>query len=275
MARTIDTGSEHLDASVSDDGIALITMNRPERRNAMTDGMLSGLALALAEVETATDVRCVVLTGAGGAFCAGGDVKGFAAGDGAGGGGSSWDAGVHEQRLSHRNTSGVLFNMPKPTIAVLPGPAAGAGLSLALACDMRIAVDTAIITTAFARVGLAGDYGGTWFLTQLVGPAKAKELYYLSERVDMQTALDLGIVNRVAGADDLESTWQDVAGRLAAGPPLAYRYMKENINRSVDGDLWTTLDLESTHHRHTGTTADHKQAAQSFVDKTEPVFEGR
>ncbi len=275
MARTIDTGSEHLTTEVDDHGVAVITMNRPERRNAMTGGMLDGLASSLAEVETADDVRCVVLTGAGGAFCAGGDVKGFAEGDGAGGGGSSWDAGVHEQRLSHKATSGVLFNMPKPTIAALPGPAAGAGLSLALACDLRIAVDTAVITTAFARVGLAGDYGGTWFLTQLVGPAKAKELYLLPERMDMATAESIGLVNKVVGADDYESTWQDWAARLAAGPPIAYRYMKENINRSVTGDLATCLELESTHHRHTGTTEDHKEASRAFVDKREPVFKGR
>ena len=274
MARTIETGSEHLTAVV-DEGVAVITMDRPERRNAMTGDMLTGLAVALADVETAEDVGCVVLTGAGGAFCAGGDVKGFAEGDGAGGGATSWDVGVHEQRISHHKTSGVLYNMPKPTLAALPGPAAGAGLSLALACDMRIAVDTAIITTAFARVGLAGDYGGTWFLTQLVGPAKAKELYFLPERMDMETAVGLGVVNQVVGADDYEATWRGVAARLAAGPPIAYRYMKENINRSVTGELDTILELESTHHRHTGTTADHKEASQAFVDKRDPVFEGR
>ncbi len=274
MTRKIDTGSEHLTAEVAD-GVAVITMNRPERRNAMTDGMVSGLAAALADAETAEDVRCVVLTGAGGAFCAGGDVKGFAEGEGAGGGSSSWDVGVHEQRLSHRRTSGALYDMPKPTVAALPGPAAGAGLSLALACDLRIAVESAIITTAFARVGLAGDYGGTWFLTQLVGPAKAKELYFLPERMDMAAALELGIVNKVVSADDYEDAWRDLAARLAAGPPIAYRYMKENINRSVTGDLATCLELESTHHRHTGTTEDHLEASKAFVEKREPVFEGR
>lgn len=274
MSRSIETGSDHLHCEIDDEGVAVITMDRPERRNAMTGDMMSGLELALREVEVASDVRCVVLTGAGGAFCAGGDVKGFAEGDGAGGGAASWDVGVHEQRLSHRNTSGALFKMPKPTLAVLPGAAAGAGLSLALACDMRIAVDTAIMTTAFARVGLAGDYGGTWFLTHLLGPAKAKELYFLPERMSMETALELGVVNRVASAEDFEATWTAVAKRLAAGPPIAYRYMKENINRSVTADLDTILDLESTHHRHTGTTKDHKEASQAFVEKREPIFKG-
>ncbi len=274
MGRTIETGSEHLTAEVDDNGVGVITMNRPEARNAMTGAMTTGIATALADFEVASDVRAVVMTGAGGAFCAGGDVKGFASGGGAAAGSSSWDVGVHEQRLSHKQTSGVLYNMPKPTLAAIPGAAAGAGLSLALACDMRIAVDTAVMTTAFAKVGLAGDYGGTWFLTQLVGPAKAKELYFLPERMDMATAERLGIINHSVAADDFESTWKDTAARLAAGPTIAYRYMKENINRSVTGDLDTTLELESTHHRHTATTEDHKEASKAFVEKREPVFKG-
>ncbi|MEM8746769.1 MAG: enoyl-CoA hydratase-related protein [Actinomycetota bacterium] len=274
MARHIDTGSDHLTAEVDDQGVAVITMSRPERRNALTTDMLSGLASSLAELEFARDVRCVVLTGAGGAFCAGGDVKGFAESGGAASGQGTWDEGVHQQRLNHKSTSGVLFNMPKPTIAAIGGAAAGAGLSLALACDLRIAVDTAVMTTAFARVGLAGDYGGTWFLTQLVGPAKAKELYFMPERLDMATALDLGIVNTVASADEFDDVWRGTAARLAAGPPIAYRYMKENINRSIVGDLDTTLELEATHHRHSGTTRDHLEASKAFVDKREPEFEG-
>lgn len=275
MARTIETGTDNLNAHVDDDGVAVISFNRPERRNALTGAMFEGLKSALVDVEFADDVGCVVLTGEGGAFSAGGDVKGFAAGDGAGGGPDSWDVGVHKQRMSHRLTSGALYKMPKPTVAVLGGPAAGAGLSLALACDIRLAVDTTVLTTAFAKVGLAGDYGGTWFLTHLVGPAKAKELYYLSERVDMPTALELGIVNRTYAPDDFEEGWRSFAKRLAAGPPIAYRYMKENINRSITGELDTILDLEATHHRHSGVTQDHKEASQAFVDKRDPVFKGR
>ncbi len=275
MSRTIETGTKNLTAEVDDNGVAVITMDRPERRNALTGEMLSGLATALSQLETDNSVRCVVLTGAGGAFCAGGDVKGFAEGGGAAAGYSSWDEGVHRQRLEHKGTSGVLFNMPKPTVAAIGGAVAGAGLSLALACDLRIASDTAVMTTAFARVGLAGDYGGTWFLTQLVGPAKAKELYFMPERMDMATALDLGIVNTVAAADDFEDTWRGTAARLASGPPVAYRYMKENINRAVTGELHTSLDLEATHHRHTATTEDHMEASKAFVDKREPEFKGR
>lgn len=273
MGTMLDTGTEQLSVELNG-GVAVITMNRPERKNALTREMLGALASVLSHVETDPEVRVVVLTGAAGAFCAGGDVKGFAEGGGAGSGEGSWDEGVHTQRLSHRQTSGALHHMPKPTIAAIGGAAAGAGLSLALACDFRVAIDTAVMTTAFARVGLAGDYGGTWFLTRLVGPAKAKELYFMPERMDMKTALDLGIVNKVADAENYEATWRGMAQRLAAGPPIAYRYMKENINRAMDADLWTIMDLESTHHRHTGTTQDHLEASKAFVEKREPVFKG-
>ena len=273
MSRIIATDTETLTAEVHD-GVAVITMNRPERKNALTQAMLKAMATVLVDVETAADVRCVVLTGAGGAFCAGGDVKGFAEGGGAGSSEDSWDEGVHRQRLSHRSTSGALYHMPKPTIAAIGGAAAGAGLSLALACDLRVATTNAVFTTAFARVGLAGDYGGTWFMTQLLGPARAKELYFLPERMSMQTAHDLGLVNKVAEQDEFESTWQQMAARLAAGPPIAYRYMKENINRATTADLGTIMDLEATHHRHTGVTEDHKEAAKAFVEKRDPQFRG-
>ena len=270
-----DTGTDHLRATV-EEGVGTITMDRPERRNALSGEMLGALARTLASFETDDEVGCVVLTGAGGAFCAGGDVKGMAEGGDAGGsGGSSLDAVVHLQRLSHRATSGKLHEMPKPTLAAIPGPAAGAGLSLALACDLRYAVEGAVLTTAFAKVGFAGDYGGTWFLTRLVGPAKARELYFLSERLTAEEGARLGIVNAVFPADTYEAEVASVARRLAGGPRVAYRYMKENLNRALDADLGECLDLEATHHIRTGATQDHREAAAAFVEKRSPVFQGR
>jgi 2-(1,2-epoxy-1,2-dihydrophenyl)acetyl-CoA isomerase len=165
--------------------------------------------------------------------------------------------------------------MPKPTLAALPGAAAGAGLALALACDLRIASENAVMTTAFARVGFSGDYGGTYFLSQLVGTGKAREMYFLSERVDMKEAERLGLVNWVVPAEALQQKTMDVARRLASGPRVAYRYMKENLNRAAAGDTETCLDLEATHHIHTGLTEDHREAARAFVEKREPVFKGR
>ena len=221
-------------------------------------------------------VGCVVVTGAGGAFSAGGDVKAMAEGARSDGGPRlSLDARIHRQRLSQRATSGRIWSMPKPTIAAIPGPAAGAGFSLALACDLRYAATGAVLTTAFARVAFAGDYGGTWFLTQLVGPARAKELYYFSERISVEDAERMGIVNAVFPPDQLEVEVMRRAHRLASGPSIAYRYMKENLNRAVTGELGDCMDLEVTHHIHTGRTEDHREAAQAFVDKREPRFSGR
>ena len=216
-----------------------------------------------------------MLTGAGKGFCSGGDVKGMASGGGGSAGQITLDGAIHRQRDNQRATSGKLFKMPKPTIAALPGAAAGAGLALALACDLRIMVNSAILTTAFARVGFSGDYGGTYFMTQLVGPAKARELYFLSDRVNAEEALRLGLTNWVCEPDELADKTREIASRLASGPTVAYRYMKENLNRAIAGDVDDCLDLEATHHVHTGMTEDHRTAVKAFVAKEDPVFKGR
>lgn len=271
----IETGTNDLLARLSA-GVLTLTLNRPEARNAMSGEMTSALSAQLADAELNPQVRCVVLTGAGKGFCAGGDVKGMAAkGDGAEGD-NTIDAAIHRQRLNQRATAGRLYSMPKPTIAALPGAAAGAGLSLALACDLRIMADSAIMTTAFAKVGFSGDYGGTFFMSQLVGAAKARQLYFLSERVSAAEALDLGLTNWVCGAEELETKTAEIASQLASGPAVAFRYMKENFARAMStGDLEDCLDLEATHHVHCGQTQDHRNATKAFVEKREPVFQGR
>lgn len=270
----LETGTNDLLAEIQD-GVGILTLNRPEARNAMTGEMNAALQSMLAKFELDIDVRCIVLTGAGKGFCAGGDVKGMAAsGDGTVGA-RTIDQAIHEQRIHQRGTAGKLFKMPKPTIAALPGAAAGAGLSLALACDLRVMSSNAIMTTAFARVGFSGDYGGTYFMTQLVGSAKARELYFLSERVSAEEALRLGLTNWVCEPDDLLAKTMEVAGRLASGPAVAYRYMKENLNRAMAGEVDDCLDLEATHHVHCGQTEDHRNATKAFVEKREPVFNGR
>jgi 2-(1,2-epoxy-1,2-dihydrophenyl)acetyl-CoA isomerase len=270
----ISTGTNDLLASM-DENVLTLTMNRPDARNAMSGAMTSALAEQLAKAELEPAVKCIVLTGAGKGFCAGGDVKGMAArGDGTVGD-DTIDGAIHRQRVNQRATAGKLFKMPKPTLAALPGAAAGAGLSLALACDLRIMASTAVLTTAFARVGFSGDYGGTYFLTQLVGSSKARELYYLSDRVSADEALRLGLTNWVCAPEELASKTREIAGRLAKGPTVAFRYMKENLNRAMSGDVDDCLDLEATHHIHCGRTEDHREAAKAFVEKREPVFKGR
>ncbi|HPU52368.1 MAG TPA: enoyl-CoA hydratase [Burkholderiaceae bacterium] len=273
-AQSIDTGTTDLLASL-DEGVLTLTLNRPEARNAMSRAMNQALAEQLAAAELDNAVKCIVLTGAGKGFCAGGDVKGMAArGDGTVGD-NTIDAAIHRQRVGQRATAGKLFKMPKPTLAALPGPAAGAGLSLAMACDMRIMASSAIMTTAFARVGFSGDYGGTYFLTQLVGAAKAREMYFLSDRISADEALRLGLANWVCAPEELAAKTREIALRLAKGPTVAYRYMKENLNRAMAGDVDDCLDLEATHHVHCGQTEDHREATKAFVEKREPVFKGR
>jgi len=278
MAREIDTGTQDLLGTL-DAGVLTLTLNRPEARNAMSKAMNQALQEQLAAAEFDPAVKCIVLTGAGKGFCAGGDVKGMAAssdnsGDGTAGA-VTIDQAIHRQRVHQRATAGKLFKMPKPTLAALPGAAAGAGLALALACDLRIMASSAILTTAFARVGFSGDYGGTYFLTQLVGSAKAREMYFLSDRVGADEALRLGLANWVCAPDDLAAKTAEIASRLASGPSVAYRYMKENLNRAMAGDVDDCLDLEATHHVHCGQTEDHREATKAFVEKREPVFKGR
>ncbi|MBV1906409.1 MAG: enoyl-CoA hydratase/isomerase family protein [Pseudomonadales bacterium] len=275
MDKSIETGSEDLLARV-EDGVAILTLNRPEAKNAMSASMNKAMRETFAAVEFDPEVKCVVLTGAGRAFCAGGDVKGMAAASARTEQGvTPIDRRIHEQRINQRETAGRLYRMPKPTLAALPGAAAGAGLCLALACDLRVMSRNAIMTTAFARIGYSGDFGGSYFLAQLVGAAKAKELYYLSDRIGAEEAKSLGLANWVCDADELQGKTMEIARRLANGPSIAYRYMKENLNRALNEDMEACMDLEATHHRHCGQTEDHQEAIKAFVEKREPVFQGK
>ena len=266
----IDTGTEHLLAR-REDGVLVLTMNRPERRNALSSEMLKSMASQLDAAEHDEQTRAIVLTGAGGGFCAGGDVKAMAEGRG----GTPIDERISRQRASQRATAGRLYQMGKPTIAAIPGPAAGAGLGLALSCDLRVMADDTLMTTAFAKVGFPGDYGVGYFLTQLVGTARARELMYFSEKIPAEAALQMGLVNRVVPADRVIAEAMAMARRLAEGPPLAYRYMKESLNRALVSDLDSYMDVEVTHQQHLGESEDHKEGARAFVEKRTPVFRGR
>lgn len=254
------------------DRVAMLTLNRPERLNAMSRSMMDAMLEALPRLAEDPAVGVVVLTGAGRGFCSGGDVKAMAEGAEFG------DMGLEDKAHALRarmEVSRWLHEMPKPTIAMVRGAAAGAGLSMALACDLRVAADSARFGTAFARVGYSGDFGGSYFLTQLVGTAKARELYFTADLLDAQQALALGLVNRVVPDSQLEEQTLALASRLARGPSVAYRYMKRNFNAAESGTLKDLLDLEAWHHTRCGMTEDHKEATRAFVAKREPVFKGR
>ncbi len=267
------------------DGVAKITLNRPESLNAMGGALMPMLAQYLADASADRSVRCVVLTGAGRAFCAGGDVKGMAAGRDAilnpNGGAASeaspaaiMAAAVQGLRASQRATSLVLHTMPKPTIAMVNGHAVGAGLSLALACDIRVASENAKLGTIFRNVGFSGDFGGAYFLQKLVGMGKARELYFTGEILSATDAMAIGMVNRVVPHEKLEEETMALAAQLASGPTLAYARMKENLNRAEDCDLPTLLDQEALNMTLSGQTNDHREAAKAFVEKRTPTFKG-
>lgn len=266
-----------------DGGIAWIVLNRPDSLNAMGGQLMPLLAKHLDECASDPEVRCVVLTGAGRAFCAGGDVKAMAAGSEilTGGNGGKPVSGpamlasrVQILRQSQRDTSFRLHTMPKVTIAALNGHAVGAGLSLALACDIRVASDRAKLGTAFRNVGFSGDFGGSYFMTKMVGIERARYLYYTGEIVEADKALELGLVSKVFAHDDLEAETMKIASHIASGPTLAYARMKENLNRAETADLSTALDAEALNMMLSGQTKDHMEAARAFVEKRQPVFTG-
>ena len=277
MTRAIDTGTDDLLAHV-DGHVGVITFNRPSRRNALSAPMYQGFESAIPAFAADPEVRVLLITGAGGAFCAGGDVKGMHESHRTGqprpGRPTTFEGSVARVRRDQRTVSLALHRFPKPVVAALPGAAAGAGLSIALAADIRLAAERALLVTAFVAVGASGDFGGSWFLTQLVGTAKAKELYFTSPRLTAAEALELGMVNQVLpdeGFDDAALAWcRDLAKRA----PIATRLMKENLNRAITCDISTALDAEGIAMVTSMSTADHREAAAAFVEKREPVFRG-
>jgi len=253
--------------------VATITINRPEARNAMSRDMWLELVDLLHDAQHNSDVGCVVLTGADPAFCAGGDVKDMV--ERAKGG--STNSVEEDTALVRRimESSRLLHEMPKPTIAAINGACAGAGFSLALSCDLRVANKDAKFTTAFAGVGGSGDFGGSWFLSKMIGTAKARELYYTARVFTGEEAEKLGIVNMVCEEKELPSLANGLATQLANGPSVALGYMKKNMNLAESGTLAQALDQEALHMMLSFRTEDHREAALAFVEKRKPNFKGR
>jgi enoyl-CoA hydratase/carnithine racemase len=267
--RTVATGTDEVRCRVAR-RVARVELHRPEARNALTLDMKQALAGLLPALAEDPGVGCVLLTGAGRAFCAGGDVKKMAQ-DGRP---PEPEARIAQLRWEH-GIPASLHRMPKPTLAALPGPAAGAGFALALACDLRILAESAFVTTAYVRLGLSGDYGASWFLTRLVGPARAREILFLGERLSAAECARLGLANRVVPDDALEAEALALAERLAAGPPVALAWMKEHLNRALDEELEVVLELEAERMVRSATTEDYEEAVRALREGRDPVFRGR
>ena len=273
MTRTVDTGTQELLCTITDH-VATLTLNRPEKRNAMGREMMPALAQMLVALDADDDVRVLVLTGAGEGFCSGGDVgnMGKQIGPMAT---TTLDEKIALLQQAQEASSLALYEFSKPTIAALPGPAAGAGMSLALACDLRIAADTAFLAPAFGAIGASGDFGGSWYLSNLIGPGRAKEVYYTNRHIRSDEALSLGLFNRVVSADTLRDATQDWAAEIAKGAPIALRYMKENHNLAMVADLKTTMLQEGDRMVRALHTEDFANAAMAFMMKKTPEFKGK
>jgi 2-(1,2-epoxy-1,2-dihydrophenyl)acetyl-CoA isomerase len=260
------------------DGVLYLTLNRPDKLNALSDAIISGLLENLRIAAADDNVGAVVLTGAGRGFCAGGDIGRMRERNE-----TAPVSGNHlvplDQRIAglrrSEEVSLLLHEIPKVTIAAINGPAAGAGFSICLACDIRIASDQARMGTAFARVGYSGDFGGSYFLTKIVGTAKARELYFTAQMLTADQALKEGIVNRVVPAVSFADDVHTFARRIASGPRIAYSYMKANLNAAACSDARSLLEREALGQSLTGLTEDHKEAVKAFLEKREPKFHGR
>jgi enoyl-CoA hydratase/carnithine racemase len=270
---TIDTGTNEL-LCVIRDRVAIITLNRPEARNALSDHLTPALRTMIRTCGENPAIGALLITGAGTAFCAGGDVKGMGAHRDPKKLAMSFDEKVADLQERQRLLTGALVSVRKPTIAALPGPAAGAGLAIAMACDIRIAAESAFVSTGYLRVGLSGDYGIAWLLTRLVGTARARELMFTSEKVDANKCAAIGLVNRVVPDAKLQDESFALAKSMAEGPALALRYMKDNLDEALSFDFATARDHEAERLIRTTITSDHREAVQAFIEKRKAVFKG-
>jgi 2-(1,2-epoxy-1,2-dihydrophenyl)acetyl-CoA isomerase len=252
------------------DGIATLVMNRPDRLNALNTKLVSTLNDVLSRLAKDESIRVVVLTGAGRAFCAGGDLAVIAEGRASG-------EAKELELLLHSGMQAVLMMrmMPQPVIAAVNGAAAGAGMNIALAADMRIAAEEAMFGQNFAKVGLFPDFGGTYFLPQLVGPAKAAELFYTGDMIDAKTALRLGIVNHVVPAAQLEAEVKTLAQKIAQGPPLAIRAVKKTLFGGENEKLGRALAHEVEEQTRCYLSEDCSEGIQAFFEKRPPQFRGK
>lgn len=269
----LDTGTQELRCDI-EARVATVTLNKPHKKNALGDVLTPALRAVLPQLEARSDVGCVMITGAGDAFCAGGDVSEMGSSSGSG---AAIKAPSAQERIDaltekQRLLTGRLYHLNKPTIAALPGAAAGAGLSIALACDLRVAADTAFMITAFRNIGLSGDYGASWFLPRLVGLARAKSLFYRSPRLSALDAQNMGLVDAVFSAETFRHEAFEFAQEIANGPTQALSKMKANLHAGMFLSLDDAFALEAKHLIESSGGAEAREAISAFQQKRQPVF---
>jgi 2-(1,2-epoxy-1,2-dihydrophenyl)acetyl-CoA isomerase len=252
-----------------EDGIATLTLNRPESLNALSMEIRHGLLESLQRLAEDDSVGCIILTGTGRGFSAGGDVKSMAERAARG-----FEARAQGIQFSNRIPM-MMRSIPKVIIGMINGVAVGAGLSMSLACDLRVAARSARFGTGFLKIGLSGDWGGSWTLTRLVGTAKARELYLLGDMISAEEALSVGMVNRVVDDAELQTATMAMARRIADLPRITVGYTKKNLFAAETGDFATVLDMEAFHQARCSQTEDHREAVAAFREKRKPVFKGR
>ena len=270
---TVDTGTNEL-LCVIRDRVAIITLNRPEARNSLSDELTPALRTMIRTCGENREVGALLITGAGKAFCSGGNVKGMGAHRDKKRQEMSDADRIAELQERQRLLTGALVSVRKPTIAALPGPAVGAGLAIAMACDIRIAAQSAFLSTGYLNVALSGDYGIAWLLTRLVGTARARELMFTAEKVEADRAERIGLFNRVVPDAELRDAAFALARGMAQGPTLALRAMKDNLDEALAFDFATSRDHEAERLIRGTMTADHREAVQAFIEKRKPIFKG-
>ena len=247
-----------------------IKFNRPESRNAITRDMFEQMLNTLEKCKEDHELRAIFLSGVGDAFSAGGDVKDMATRED--------NSSLQEKTNSLRRIMGVselLYSLPIPTISIINGAAAGAGFAIALACDMRVASENAKFVTAFSKIAFSGDFGGSYFLTKIIGTAKARELFYLSDTIDAKKAKELGIINNLIDANEINEYAINLKNKFRNLAPIAIKYMKKNLNNTDYENLETCLDQEALYQMICSETEDHKNAVLAFVNKEKVYFKGK
>jgi enoyl-CoA hydratase/carnithine racemase len=270
----IETGTEELLCVVTE-RVAIVTLNKPHKKNALGDILTPALRALLPQLESREDVGCVMITGAGNAFCSGGDVSEMGDRSNSNAKPVSLDERIIDLTVKQQTLTGRLYHLQKPTIAALPGAAAGAGLSIALACDLRIASEDAFLVTAFRNVGLTGDYGASWFLPRLVGLARAKSLFFQSPRLGAVDAHEIGLVDRVFPATTFRDDALAYAIDIANGPTQALGKMKQNLQAALEQSLDESFALEARHMVESGGGAEAREAITAFREKRKPLFHGK